>query len=361
MIKTQINIALPTTLAMNALSFTATKIDNSASTDPLMPAAKSPDFFYEGTRADGETQIISAYYDITDGYKKKILMEGVTTVLEDYGVNDGDFDISLEGDVNPISFIFSNTTTSIGYVYNPVEESVMAIGTGSGSTTSIIVDNTNFESKYNEITQMPTPVDMRVLFKTPNPLTATGQPAKSFTYNYSVENQTLVYTVLKDDSSSFSVVFDYLETPATINGIVFDKVVTYTDGGVITQYYMTEELSVRPVQLSGFIKDEDTGEYTPTESSDPMNGAVYNPDYDGFRIIFNMGDNVYSISLGGKDFVTSRSDAGTAILDTAARKAENDRKIERMRRRSHKASYRMDDPFKNAFKRNGVNLRKKLK
>ena len=111
MTKTQFNFALPTDL----LSFVASKNDNSASTDPNMPATKSPDFYYEGVKADNTTQSVSLYYDVSDSYAKKLVVDGVTTNLDLVNADDAVTNISLEGSTNPLTFLFQTMDENVGW------------------------------------------------------------------------------------------------------------------------------------------------------------------------------------------------------------------------------------------------------
>lgn len=342
MTKTQLNFELP----VGMLSFTSSKVDNSASTDPNMPADKSPDFYYEGTKGDGTTQQVSLYYDITDNYNKKLLVNGVTTNLTTDGADDAVTNISLEGATNPLTFLLEPLDLNPAYIHDATTGTTVALQQSGGNTTTVIADSTTFEDIYTSLTGLPAPVDMTIIFKTPNPLVPNERPVKSFTLNNDIQNGYLTFTFVRDDSSTFTLTLEDADVPLTVGDLTLTKVLTIIDSGTTLTYACSANITFNLVQLSGYVFDNVAGTYIDSpETIQPLDilGA-YNPQFDGFRVV--LITSLTEISIGGDTILTNPSDSGVVITMDMARRAVIAQHFRRLKKISHKATAKFMNPLK---------------
>lgn len=348
MIKTQFNFEI----ASQNLTFSASKIDNSASTDPSIPPTRSPDFYFEGVKADGSLQQISLYYDVTDGYRKKALVNGITSDLDTAGADDAITNVSLEGAINPLTFLLTPKDGAPAYIYDPNTVSMVGIKKSSGTageTTSIIADSASFDAVYQSLTGRPEAVEMDILFRTPNPLDGANNPVKAFTINCNPIDGYLVYTFVRNDSSTFTLILEDADTPIIEQGITLNKTLTIVDNGVTLIYHCSENITLKLTQLSGYISGE-AGVYTvnPDGAEPAAIGGAYNPAFDGFRVIFIASLN--ELTIGGETITGFPSDSGIVITADMSRMAAIAKHFNKLKRTSHKATARFVNPLKNVLK-----------
>lgn len=354
---TQFNLESPTNGAV-CQWFTASKVDNSSATDPLMPPAKSPNFTYNAEVIGDSgtiTEVLQIWYDKTDSYKKKLNYMGTTTNLLAQGASDAEIDISLEGEINPITFLVDcHDSSAMGYIYNPVDSSMIVLdNSGTGATQDLIIaDLTNFSDIYNNMNQLPQGRNLSILAESPNPLMPDGSFVSAFTFNKSFVDNNVLFTFTRQDNSIFSLTHDLLAEVdiEVINGITLDNFIEIVDGGVTTSY-LCSNIKITPVQRSGYIQNAD-GTYSTTTPEPIANGTKFNPDFDGLRILLKTDLND-SIDVGGETLTKIRVDNGVYRKSSGLARKSDLKEVSRIKRSRIIAS----PVFKNNFKKLAQKIR----
>ena len=348
---TQFNLESPTNAAV-CNWFTATKVDNSASTDASMPPAKSPNFTYNAEvvgDAGVITEVLQIWYDKTDGYKKKLNYMGTTTNLLTQGASDAEIDISLEGEINPITFLVAcKDKSKPGYIYNPVDSSIIVLdNSGSAATQDLVIaDLTNFSDIYNNMNQLPQGRNLSILAESPNPLLPDGSFVSAFTFNKNFVENNLLFTFTRQDNSIFSVTHDLLDAAniEVVNGVTLDNFIETVDSGTTTNY-LCANIAIIPIQRSGYSQNAD-GTYTETTPEPIANGTKFNPDFDGFRILLKT-DLDESIEVGGDTLTKLRIDNGVYRKSSGSARRMDLKEVNRVRSSKIIAS----PVFRNNFKK----------